>query len=103
MRKILMMPLAAAALLAAGALFPTGANAAPAAPSSGLSDAVKQNGVTENVAYVCRRVFRFGYWQRRCFYAGGPAYYGGYGYYGPRPFYGYGYGYRRYGYYGRRW
>ncbi len=102
MRKTLTMTLAAAAVAAAG-LFATGAQAAPGAPSSAMSEAVKQNGLTQDVAYVCRRVWRYGYWQRRCFYTG-PSYYGGYGFYGPRPYYGYGYGrgWRHHGYY-RRW
>lgn len=97
MRKTLTMSLAAAGLLAAGALFST-AQAAPGAPSSGIANAARANSLTENVAYVCRRVWRYGFWERRCFYRPGPSYYGGYGYgpsygfYGPRPYYGYGYG-----------
>jgi hypothetical protein len=105
MRKTLTMSIAVAGLLAAGALFST-AQAAPGAPSSGVADAVRQNSLTQDVAYVCRRVWRNGFWQRRCFYTGGPVYYGpgpGYGFYGPYPYYGYGYGYGPRRGYWRRW
>lgn len=87
MRKLMLTSFAAAAL-AAGALFAPAAQAAPIGPTSGLAAAVQENTLTQEVAYVCRRVWRHGYWRRACWWRPGPRYYGGYGFYGPRYYYG---------------
>jgi hypothetical protein len=94
MRRIILAAAAALAVMAAGSLAPTGAEAMTVSTPAGIAAAVDANGLTQDVAYVCRRVWRCGPygcgWRRACFYTGGPGYYGR-GYYG-RP-----------GYYGRRY
>jgi len=85
----------AAVGLAAAAVLSVPAVAAPLGPSSGLAAAGQENALIHEAAYVCRRVWRRGHWERRCWWRQpGPRYYGGYGYYGPRPFYGYRHGWR---------
>jgi hypothetical protein len=89
MKKILFTTIVAAALLAAGSAFAPRAEAIPA--PIGLNAAVAGNGLVQQAAYVCRRVWRCGYygcgWRRHCWWQPG----GGYGWYGPRRYYGYGY------------
>jgi hypothetical protein len=93
MRTIILTSLAAAGFVAATAL-PAPALAAPISPSSGIVAAAQENSLIQEAAYVCRRVWRYGRWERRCWWRPGPNYYGGYGYYGPRPYYGYRHGWR---------
>lgn len=83
MRKLMLMSFAAFAL-GAGALLAPAAQAAPIGPSSGLATAAQDSTLTQDVAYVCRRVWRYGHWQRSCWWRPGPSYYRGYGFYGPR-------------------
>jgi hypothetical protein len=87
---------AVAVTLAAGAFLPGRADAMTIAAPVGMQAAIDGH-VTQQVAYVCRRVWRCGYygcgWRRAC-------------YWGPGPYYGYGYGYRPYwrgGYYHRHY
>ena len=100
MRRFILSIAAAAAVMAAGALAPNRAEALTISAPAGIADAVGQNSLLQDVAYVCRRVWRCGPygcgWRRHCYHT-----YGGYGYYG-RPYY----RGHRYGYYGRpyyRW
>jgi len=90
---------AAVFVLTCGVALTERANAMPLAP---LSTAAGQAGAIEQVQYGCRRVWRCGPygcgWRRICWAPPVP-YYGAYGF---RPYYGYGYGYRRWGY-GPRW
>ncbi|HWM80977.1 MAG TPA: hypothetical protein VNQ56_02850 [Pseudolabrys sp.] len=101
MRTFILTSLAAAGLAVATVLSAP-AFAAPLGPSSGLKAAAQESSLTHEAAYVCRRVWRHGRWERRCWWRPGPRYYGGYGYYGPRPYYGYRNGWRHRPYY-RRW
>lgn len=104
MRTFIVNSIAAVAIAAAGALAAPAAQAAPVGPSAGLAAAAQETGgLTQDVAYVCRRVWRYGGWQRSCWWRPGPSYYGGYGYYGPRRYYG-GHRYYRGGHrHWRRW
>ncbi len=90
MRTFIRNSFAAVAIAAAGILAAPAAQAAPVGPSAGLAAAAQETGgLTQDVAYVCRRVWRYGGWQRRCWWRPGPSYYGGgYGFYGPRRYYG---------------
>lgn len=84
MRKLLVTTMAAAAAFAACALASPRAEAMPLAAPSGLSAAIQSENLTQDVAYICRRVWRCGYWgcgwRRACSW--GPGGYYGYGYYG---------------------
>lgn len=90
MRKFFLMAALAAGFAAAGSLMPSQANAmtisTPAAVQQALGD-----GLTEQVRYVCRRVWRCGYrgcgWRRSCYHR--PNYYYGYGYRSYPRYYGY--------------
>ena len=97
MRRILLSAAAAFALLTAGAMLPGRAEAMTLAAPVGMHEAIGDVSLAQDVAYVCRRVWRCGYygcgWRRAC-------------YWGPGPYYGYGYGYRPYwrrGYYHRHY
>ena len=96
MRRIILGAAAALAGMAAGSLAPTSAEAMTVSTPAGIAAAVNANGLTQDVAYVCRRVWRCGPygcgWRRNCFYTGGGYY--GRGYYGRRGYYG-GRGYYR--------
>lgn len=97
MRRIILATAAALALLAAGSLAPTRAEAMTVSTPAGIAAAVDTTSLAQDVAYVCNRVWRCGPygcgWRRVCYHTG------------PRYYRGYGYGYRRHhGYYGyRRW
>ncbi|HZP78310.1 MAG TPA: hypothetical protein VFB45_19355 [Pseudolabrys sp.] len=88
MLKLLVTTAAAAALFATCALFSPRAEAMPIAAPGGLSAAIHNDNLAQNVAYICRRVWRCGPWgcgwRRACYFTGG---YYGYGYYG-RPYWG---------------
>ncbi len=91
MRRIILATAAALALLAAGSLAPGRAEAMTISTPAGIAAAVDANSLTQNVAYVCRRVWRCGPygcgWRRVCYRTGPGYYYGGPGYYGPGPYY----------------
>jgi len=100
MRKLLVTATAAAALFAAGLLASPPAEAMPLAQPNGLTAAIPDNNLTQDVAYFCRRVWRCGYWgcgwRRMCTW--GP----GYGYGGYPGYYSYGYA-RPWGWRHRHW
>jgi hypothetical protein len=103
MRRIILAAAATLAVLVAGSLAPGRANAMTVSTPAGIAAAVDATSLAQDVAYVCRRVWRCGPygcgWRRSCFYTGGPGYYGRRGYYG-RGYYGRGY-YGGRGYYRR--
>ena len=83
MHRTILAATATLAILAGASLAPQRAEAMPAA-SAGLADAVTANPLTQDVAYVCRRVWRCGPygcgWRRACYWTGprrywGPRYY----------------------------
>jgi hypothetical protein len=91
MRRIVLAAAATLALLVAGSFAPNRAEAMTIPTPSGLMAAIDGTNLTENIAYVCRRVWRCGPygcgWRRACWWTGGgPYYYGGGPYYG-RPYY----------------
>ena len=83
MTRTVLAAAATLAILAGAALMPQSAEAMPAAPS-GLTTAVPASTLTQDVAYVCRRVWRCGPygcgWRRACFWTG-PRHYWGARYY----------------------
>lgn len=96
MRRICLAFVAVAALLSFTALAPNHANAVTLPAPAAVNGALADHKLTEEVAYVCRRVCgRYGC-ARRCWWTGGPRYYRPY----YRPYRPYGY-YRPYRYY--RW
>lgn len=101
MRRIILAAAATLTVLAAGSLAPGRAEAMTVSTPAGIAAAVDANRLTQDVAYVCRRAWRCGPygcgWRRRCWWTGGPGYYGR-GYYGGGY---YGGGYYGGGYYGR--
>ncbi|HVZ53731.1 MAG TPA: hypothetical protein VG986_17320 [Pseudolabrys sp.] len=84
MRRLVFAMAAALSLFAASSLVPNAAEAAPISAPAGMHAAVVDRNLAQEVAYVCRRVWRCGAygcgWRRVC---------------GWRP------GYRAYGWYGR--
>jgi hypothetical protein len=85
MRRIILAAAATFALLAAGSLAPGRAEAMTLPAPAGLAAAVGSgDSLTETIAYVCRRVWRCGYygcgWRRSCYYTR-PYYYRPYRYY----------------------
>jgi hypothetical protein len=95
MRRTILSAAAALALLTAGAVVPNSAEAMTIAAPAGLHAAIG-GPLAQDAAYLCRRVWRCGYygcgWRRACYWGPGPYY--GYGYYRP---------YRHYGYYHRHY
>lgn len=103
MRRIVFAIAATFAIFAAGSLAPGRAEAMTVSTPAGIAAAVDATGLAQDVAYVCRRVWRCGPygcgWRRFCTNTY-PRFYGG-PYYG-RPYYrGYGGPYYRHRYY--RW
>jgi hypothetical protein len=91
MRRIVLVAAATLALLVGGSFAPNRAEAMTVTTPSGLMAAIDGTNLAENIAYVCRRVWRCGPygcgWRRACWWTGGgPYYYGGGPYYG-RPYY----------------
>jgi hypothetical protein len=75
MRKFAMTIAAVATIVGAGSLLPTQASAMTAPAPAGLAAAAGEVGLTDSVAYVCRRVWTgYGY-RRSCWWRPG-----GYGY-----------------------
>jgi hypothetical protein len=92
MRRFILAAAAALAVIAAGSLAPNRAEAMTVSTPAGIAAAVNHDSLAQDVAYVCRRVWRCGPygcgWRRACWWTGGPRYYG-------RPYYGRRYYYRR--------
>jgi hypothetical protein len=89
MRRIVLTTAATLAILAAGSIT-NRADAMPVPMPAGIAKAIEGTNLAEDVAYVCRRVWRCGSWgcgwRRRCWWSG-PRY--------PYPYrYRYGYRYR---------
>jgi hypothetical protein len=97
MRRFILAAAATLAVLVAGSLAPGRADAMTVSTPAGIAAAVEATSLAQDVAYVCRRVWRCGPygcgWRRACYYGGGRGYYGR-GYYGGRRYYG-GRGYYR--------
>jgi hypothetical protein len=83
MHRTVLAAAAIVAILAGASLAPQRAEAMPVAPA-GLTTAVTVNSLAQDVAYVCRRVWRCGPygcgWRRACAWTGrrrywGPRYY----------------------------
>jgi hypothetical protein len=84
MRKTVLAIAASLAILTTGSLVANRAEALPLAAPAGLSAAIANTSITEDVAYVCRRRWHH---RRHCWWTG---YYGGWyapGYYWYRPRY----------------
>jgi hypothetical protein len=84
MRRTILAAAATAAVLAGAALMPQTAEAMTVPPPAGIATAVEGNTIVQDVAYVCRRVWRCGPygcgWRRACYWTGprrywGPRYY----------------------------
>jgi hypothetical protein len=79
MRRIVLALAATLAILVAGSLAPNRAEAMAVSTPAGIAAAVDAAGLAQDVAYVCRRVWRCGPygcgWRRACWWSG-PRYYG---------------------------
>ena len=79
MHRTILAAAATIAILAGASLAPQRAEAMPAAPT-GLAAAITANSLTQDVAYVCRRVWRCGPygcgWRRACYWTGPRRYWG---------------------------
>jgi hypothetical protein len=79
MHRTVLAATATLAILAGASLGPQRAEAMPAAPT-GLATAVAANSLAQDVAYVCRRVWRCGPygcgWRRACYWTGPRRYWG---------------------------
>lgn len=78
MRRTILAVAAILALLVAGLLTPRQAHAITISTPAGIAAAVDANGLVQDVAYVCRRVWRCGPygcgWRRSCYWSA-PRYY----------------------------
>lgn len=87
MRRLILATVATLSLFAAGPLVPDRAEAMTIAPPAGIQAALADRNLAQEVAYVCRRVWRCGPygcgWRQRCRWVR-PGYYA-YGWYG-RPY-----------------
>jgi hypothetical protein len=74
MRRTVLAAAATAAVLAGAALMPQTAEAMPLPAAAGIAAAVQENTLAQDVAYVCRRVWRCGPygcgWRRSCYWTG---------------------------------
>jgi hypothetical protein len=72
MRRIVLATAATLAVLAAGSLAPGRAEAMTVSTPAGIAAAVDAAGLAQDVAYVCRRVWRCGPygcgWRRYCYH-----------------------------------
>lgn len=97
MRRFILAVAATIAVMAAGTLAPSRAEAMALSTPAGIQAAIDDTSLAQDVAYVCRRVWRCGPygcgWRRSCWWTGGRGYHGR-GYYGR--------GYNGRGYYGHR-
>jgi hypothetical protein len=90
MRRIVLAAAATLAILAAGSIVPNRAEAMTVTTPAGLVTAIDGTNLAQDVAYVCRRLWRCGpygrcSWRRACWWTGGGPYYYGYG--TPYPYY----------------
>jgi hypothetical protein len=78
MRRMTLALATTTAIMAAGSLAPTAAQAMALSTPAAIEAAVDTTSLAQDVAYVCRRVRVCGYygcgWRRSCFYTGGPRY-----------------------------
>jgi hypothetical protein len=78
MRRIILTTAATLAILAAGALVPNRADAMTVTMPVGIHKAIDGTNLAQDIAYVCRRVWRCGPWgcgwRRACWWTG-PRYY----------------------------
>lgn len=85
MRRILLSAAAAIAMLSSMAIMADRAEAMTLAAPAGMQEAVGDVNLAQDAAYVCRRVWRCGYygcgWRRACWWTGGGYYYGRHRYY----------------------
>ncbi|MBV8792988.1 MAG: hypothetical protein JO237_13170, partial [Pseudolabrys sp.] len=76
MRQLTLAFTTAAAVLAAGALAPATASAMTFSSPAAIEAAVDATSLSQNVAYVCNRVWRCGPygcgWRRACYWTRGP-------------------------------
>jgi len=82
MRPIALATAATLAILAASSFVPNRAEAMTITTPAGIGTALDGTNLAQDVAYVCRRVWRCGPygcgWRRACWWTGGgPYYYGG--------------------------
>ncbi len=79
MRRTVLALSAGLAVFAAASFTATRADAMTLAAPAGIAAAIDGSSLAQDVAYVCRRVWRCGYWgcgwRRACYWTGG--------YYGP--------------------
>jgi hypothetical protein len=68
MQKFALTIAAVAAVVAAGSMVSTRAEAMTATAPAGLDAAIDEAKISENVAYVCRRVWTGYGWRRSCWY-----------------------------------
>jgi len=78
MRRIILSTAATLALLTAGTFLPGRADAMTRAAPAGMQAAVGGSDLVQDVDYICRRVWRCGYygcgWRRACYWTGGGPY-----------------------------
>ncbi|MFN3658810.1 MAG: hypothetical protein ACK4UO_16305 [Pseudolabrys sp.] len=90
MRRFILSVAAAIAVLAAGALATDRAEAMAISTPAGIQAAIDDTSLAQDVAYVCRRVWRCGPygcgWRRYCYHTG-PRYHGRRYYRGGRYYY----------------
>lgn len=93
MRRTILAAAATLAVLVGGALTPQSAEAMTLPAPAGIAAAAQENTLAQDVAYVCRRVWRCGPygcgWRRSCYYTRP------YRYSRPYPYYRRHYHYRR--------
>ena len=74
MRRFILAIAATLSLLAAGSLAPDRAEALTVSTPAGIRAAIDETSLAQDVAYVCRRVWRCGYygcgWRRVCWWTG---------------------------------
>lgn len=74
MRRTVLALFATLALFAGGSLVSSPANAMTLSTPSAVQAAVDDSSLAQNVAYVCRRAWRCGYWgcgwRRACYWTG---------------------------------
>ena len=80
MRRTILATAATLAVLAAGSLAPSRAEAMALSTPAGIQAAIDGTSLAQDVAYVCRRVWRCGPygcgWRRYCYWTGPHRYYG---------------------------
>jgi hypothetical protein len=80
MRRIVLSAAATFAVLAGAAMIPQSAEAMTLPAPAGIAAAAEGNNLAQDVAYVCRRVWRCGPygcgWRRACYWTGPRRYWG---------------------------